>query len=471
MPKHKQTKIVATIGPATESEEILEQMVVAGMNIARFNTKHSDPEWHNERIKRVRNVSEKVNKAVGVLLDLQGPEIRINLPEEKAFDVKKGEEVIFTSDEKFDADNYVIVPQSVIESMSENDEVLLEDGACEFFIQEISGTHFIAQALVDCKVQHRKTMNTPGVILDMPSLTDRDYEYLDGIDSDLIDYVGLSFVRNADDVHILRREMEKRGITAGIVSKIENQAAVDNIDEIIEVSEAIMVARGDLGVEVPFEELSYWQKMIITKCRNAAKPVITATQMLKSMVENPRPTRAEVSDVANAIFDGSDAVMLSDETTIGDFPVKCVATQALISSFNEQHAYKEERATSTLGETSAESAITHAAQGVLEHANYDIDKIVCLTETGQTARLLARFRDLTPIAAITSNNETKRKLALVFGVDAYAVKMDKKIENADEIIEKCLEEGIVSKGQTVMFVYGIDWKQPGLTNTISINTI
>jgi pyruvate kinase len=472
MPKHKQTKIVATIGPVTETEEILEQLVVAGMNVARFNTKHSDPAWHNERIQRVRNVSDKLNKSVGILLDLQGPEIRINLPGEKAFEVKKGDSVIFTSDPKHDAKNYIIVPQTVIESMSQNDQVLLEDGACEFFIQEIAGTYFTAQAIVDCKIQHRKTMNTPGVILEMPSLTDRDYLYLDGVKPDLIDFVGLSFVRDANDVHILREELDKRGIKAGIVSKIENQAALDNIDKIIAVSDAIMIARGDLGVEVPFEELTYWQKELIIKCRNAAKPVITATQMLKSMVDSPRPTRAEVSDVANAIYDGTDAIMLSDETTIGNYPVKCVATQATIASFNETHAYLNESRVNTLEETTSESAISHAAQGILNDANFKIDKIVCLTETGKTARLLARFRGLTPINAITSNDQTKRNLSLVFGVEAYKIDMgEKRIENADTIIKECLNQGIITKGETVMFVHGTFWKHPGLTNTLSVITI
>jgi pyruvate kinase len=472
MPKHKQTKIVATIGPATETEEVLEQLMVAGMNIARFNTKHSDPSWHNERIKRVRKVSNKIGKAVGVLLDLQGPEIRINTPREEAFTVKKGETVVFTSNAEYDAKHFVIVPQNVIDSMSENDEIILDDGACEFIIQETAGTHFVAQAVVESKIKHRKTMNTPGVILDMPSLTDRDYVYLDGVEPDLIDYVGLSFVRNAQDIVVLKQEMEKRGIKAGVVAKIENQAALDNLDEIIENSEAVMVARGDLGVEVAFEELAYWQKTIISKCRNAAKPVITATQMLKSMMENPRPTRAEVSDVANAVYDGTDAVMLSDETTIGAYPVKAVTVQAIIAAFNEPHAYSSEQDVPTLAETSPESAISHAVQGILTHANYKVDKIICLTETGKTAKLLARFRDLTPIHALTSNDATTRKLALVFGVEPHTIDMGSTpIQNAATIIEKCLKENIVNKGETVMFVHGNLWKQAGLTNTLSIMTI
>lgn len=472
MPKHKQTKIVATIGPATESNEVLEQMMTAGMNIARFNTKHSDPSWHNERIQRVRDVANKIGKSVGVLLDLQGPEIRINIPREEAFLVKKGEYVTFTTDPKFDAKHFVIVPQTVIDSMSENDEIILDDGACEFIIQETSGNNFVAQALVDSMIKHRKTMNTPGVILDMPSLTDRDYLYLDGVKPDLIDYVGLSFVRNANDIAVLRAEMDKRGINAGIIAKIENQAALDNLDEIIADSDAIMVARGDLGVEVAFEELAYWQKAIITRSRAAVKPVITATQMLKSMMENPRPTRAEVSDVANAVYDGTDAVMLSDETTIGNYPVKAVAVQAIISAFNEPHAYGKPVELPALTEVTAETAISYAVEGILNSSKLKIDKIICLTETGKTARLLARFRSLVPIHALTSNDSTTRRLALVFGVESHTMDMgNKPIQNAATIIDKCLENNIIAKGETVMFVHGNLWKQAGLTNTVSVMTV
>lgn len=466
----KNTKIVATIGPATESEEVLGQMISAGLNIARFNTKHADPQWHNERIKRVKAVAKKMNQHVGVLVDLQGPEIRINLPEEKPFDVKSGDTVYFTADEKLDQKNRIFVPQVVIDALKKGNEILLDDGACEFTVIENHGTYLETRALVDCNVGHRKTMNTPGVILDMPSLTDRDYNYLDGIDPKNVDFVGLSFVRDGNDIDILKSELEKRKYTADIISKIENQAALDNIEEIIEKSEGIMVARGDLGVEVPYEQLIRWQKMLIDNCRVAAKPVITATQMLKSMVSKPRPTRAEVSDVAHAIYDGTDAVMLSDETTIGEYPVRCVSVQAEISEYNEPFALERMPIVDAGGDSVSESVV-NSLVALIEGAEFEINKVICLTETGETARLVARHRPIVPIHAVTSNEMTANKLAMVYGVTAHEIKLTDKDLVDTAFIEKCKKAEIVKTGEVVVVINGTSWQKPGLTNTLRVVTI
>ncbi len=463
---NKSTKIVATIGPATETEETLEQLIHAGMNIARFNTKHADPTWHNERIERVRKVSEKLDVPVGTLVDLQGPEIRINLPDEKSFHVKKGEKVIFTSNKETKAEKMADVPQEVIRCLSVDSLILLDDGLCEFIVTEITDDTIVAEAICNCEVSHRKTMNTPGTILGMPSLTDRDYQYLDGIKPELIDFVGLSFVRDARDIQNLKEELAKRNIEAAIISKIENQAALDNIDEIIEESHGIMIARGDLGVEVDYQQLVYWQKEIIRKCREAAKPVITATQMLKSMVNHPRPTRAEVSDVANAVYDGTDAVMLSEETTIGEYPVASVRTQAEIADFNEDHSVHDiewpENSDSSLN-------ITSNAANLLLHSEQKIDRIICLTETGRTARLISRFRPNQLIYTVTHIEKTYRRLALSFGVKPFLIEFPEgKIEINDELIEKFEKEGITKSGETVLFIHGTVWKEPGLTNTLAL---
>lgn len=466
----KHTKIVATIGPATESEKVLAEMMRAGMNVARFNTKHSTPQWHNSRMQRAKKVASEQGFTIANLLDLQGPEIRIDLPDEKPFAVKKGEAAHFTSDIKSSKKNRVFVPSHVIESLSVGDQILLEDGACEFVVASKTEDTLVAEAVIPCEVKHRKTMNTPGVILDMPSLTDRDYTYLDGVDPSLIDYVGLSFVRDSVDIKVLQSELNKRSISALIISKIENQAAIDNIDEIIEVSDAIMVARGDLGVEVPYEQLIQWQKTIIHKCRVAAKPVITATQMLKSMVENPTPTRAEVSDIANAIYDGTDAVMLSEESTIGEHPVKAVSVQAKIAAYNEKLV--EYKRICNSKHSTAQEAVSFAAHTLMSLESMTIDKVVCLTETGKTARLLSRFRDVAPIFAVTSNQKTKNALALVFGVESIVVKIDqKKIDDIGIIIEKCQKRDIIKPGETILLVYGDFWKNPGLTNTLRVVTI
>lgn len=463
---HKNTKIVATIGPATESKEILKQLVEAGMNIARFNTKHSTPDWHNDRIKRVREVSMELKTPVGVLLDLQGPEVRINLPGEEAFTLQAKEILTFTSNENSTASKIAFIPQDVVDSMSKGDLVLLDDGSCEFTIVKKGKDYFEAEAIHECKVGHRKTMNTPGVILDMPSLTDRDLEYINGIDSELLDYVALSFVRDADDVKHLRKVLDKKGAKANIVAKVENQAAIDNLDEIIEVSDAIMIARGDLGVEVAFEELVKWQHIMIAKCRQAGKPVITATQMLKSMVDNPRPTRAEVSDVAHAIYDGTDAVMLSEETTIGEYPVRAVATQAKIANFNEPLSSEEfvcQR------ENDKAAALVRLVADVLHNDLLKIDKAVVLTETGKTAKLLSRFRPKMPIHAVTSTELTYRTLALSYGVKSHIIEMVEGAElTVDELVDHLKKADVVQKGERIVMVHGKHWKKSGFTNTLSL---
>jgi pyruvate kinase len=463
---NKNTKIVATIGPATESKEVLMDLVKAGMNIARFNTKHSTPDWHNDRIKRVREVSEELEIPVGVLLDLQGPEVRINVPGEEAFTMKAKEILTFTSNESSTANKIAFIPQDVVESMSEGDLVLLDDGSCEFTIVKKGHDYFEAEAIHDCKVGHRKTMNTPGVILDMPSLTDRDLDYINGIDADLLDYVALSFVRDADDVNHLRKVLEKKGAKSKIVAKVENQAAIDNLDEIIEVSDAIMIARGDLGVEVAFEQLVKWQHVMIAKCRQAGIPVITATQMLKSMVSNPRPTRAEVSDVAHAIYDGTDAVMLSEETTIGEYPVRAVATQAKIAEFNEpltDSTFNCERSDDKA------AALTRMVDDVLKNDALKIDKVVVLTETGHSAQMVSRFRPKTPIHAITSSALTYRTLALSYGVVPHIVDIEKgkKLE-VDSLVEVLKKKEIVKNGERVIVLHGVVWQEPGTTNSLLI---
>lgn len=467
---NKQTKIVATIGPATETNEILSQLIAAGMNIARFNTKHSDPDWHNERLKRVRAVAKELNAPIATLLDLQGPEIRITVPGGVGFAVKKGENAIFTSDESCKEKQFALIPQQVIDSLSISDLVILEDGESEFIVVAKDATSIQAQAILDCKVNNRKTMNTPGVVLDMPSLTERDFLYLDGVSPELVDYVGLSFVRDANDIAILREALDKRGFKAAIISKIENQEAINNLDEIIAVSDAVMVARGDLGVEVPYQELTHWQKTIIAKCRNAAVPVITATQMLKSMVSSPRPTRAEVSDVANAIYDGTDAVMLSEETTIGEYPVKAVETQTKIAEYNEKFTSFDlpQLPEAQIG---LDTLISNAVVSMIKNTE-KIDKIICFTETGKTARMFSRFRMNVPIFAITSNELVRRKMNLLFGVTPFVLDLSETMLEAEtKVLATLKEQNIIAVGEQIIFVHGSRWQEAGKTNSLSVHTV
>ncbi len=334
---NRKTKIVATIGPASESEEKIKEIIEAGMNIARFNTKHNVPEWHVERMRRIKKVAKELGADIKVLLDLQGPEVRVNVLNTDSFEVKKGDKIFFTSEMETTEPNAVNIPADVITSLNIGNQISMQDGASEFVITEKSETTLRAEAVYDCKVSTRKTFNTPGVVLNMPSLLPKDIEYIDAATEEgLVDYIGLSFVRNAKDIEILRAELDKRNMKSQIVGKIENQAAIDNLDEIIAASDAIMVARGDLAVEVPFYEVPRHQKIIIKKCNEAKKFVITATQMLLSMMENPRPTRAETSDIANAVYDGTDAVMLSEESAMGKWAVRAVQTQAMIVAYHEK---------------------------------------------------------------------------------------------------------------------------------------
>jgi len=330
------TKILATIGPASEEEPVIAQMISAGMDIARFNTKHNLPEWHQERIHRIQRVAKQMGKEIPILLDLQGPEIRIKLPGEARFSVKKNDFVYCSSNMASVIKNVIVIPPEVFAGLQSGHHIVLDDGICEFVIIEKDSEKIKMQALDSFDVNTNKTMNTPDLVLDMPSLLEKDIQFLESLKNDHIEYVGLSFVRNVTDIEILRSELKKRNMSAHIVAKIENQEALRNLSGIIDASDAVMVARGDLGVEIPFFQVPYWQKKIIAECNQKKKFVITATHMLLTMVERPRPSRAEVSDVANAVYDGTDAVMLSEETAMGKYPVKAIDVQAKIVEFYEQ---------------------------------------------------------------------------------------------------------------------------------------
>lgn len=468
----KATKIVATIGPATETEEQLEKLILAGMNVARFNAKHVDPTWHKSRIERVRAVTKRLELPIAVLLDLQGPEIRLDLPQGiDSFDVVEGDLVTFTSDRSLTGTHVIFVPQEVIDAEQEGNHVLIDDGVGEFIIVAKNTHHLETEVHEAFTVKKRKTVNTPGVVIDMPSLIPTDLDYLDMVVTTPVDFIALSFVRNRKDIDILKDEMAKRNIQANVVAKIENQSALDNLEEIIDSADAVMVARGDLGVEVPLEELARWQKEIIYLSRLHAKPVITATQMLKSMVESPVPTRAEVLDISNAVYDGTDAVMLSEETTIGKYPIKTVKTQAKIVAYAEKYATPP---TLEVVDVNLSSAITHAAILLLgcatdpEHS-MNIDKIICLSATGSTSRHLARFRNNRMIYVFTNRVETYNQLALVYGIVPQLVDFsDRSLDNPANIISKAKERGILSTGEIVLIVHGTTWDEPGLTNSLRV---
>ncbi len=330
----KKTKIVATIGPVSDSEEMIEKLINAGVNIFRFNMKHADKSWHDERIKKVRDVCAQKGLDVGILIDLQGPEIRLETVEKKEVGLKLGDSIKFSLEPL--SEPHILIPtEQFFKPLSVGQTILIDDGAIELEITETNPTSLTAVAKQNCVIKHRKSLNVPGVTFDLPSMTADDYAKIEMSNMAMVDYVALSFTRSKEDVLHLRQELDSRGSKAKICSKIENQAALDHLEEIIDASDVLMVARGDLAVEIPFEHLAFEQKRMITLCNKAGKPVITATQMLHSMVHNARPTRAEICDVANAVYDGTDATMLSEETAGGDNPLKVVETMAKILEYTE----------------------------------------------------------------------------------------------------------------------------------------
>ncbi len=462
----KKTKIVATLGPSSDSPEKIAELIQSGVNVFRFNMKHADIPWHNERIFRVQSIADELNTSIGILIDLQGPEIRVETFEKKDVVLKKGEHVIFAR-EFVPGSTSVRIPLDLVFTVVHvGDEFSIDDGFLEFKLVEVAGKQFTAEALDDCVIKHRKGMNFPGKHIDLPSLIDDDLKKLDMAAKTKVDFVALSFSRDKKDIEILREEMKVRNVHAKIVAKIESQQALDHLDELIEISDAIMVARGDLGIEVPIEELAFWQKLIINKCRAARKPVITATQMLQSMIDNPRPTRAEATDVANAVFDGTDAVMLSGETASGRFPVKSVKAMAKIAQFNEDRAKVEHAHIVREGST---ELLVDAAVAILQQQEHSIDALVVFTETGYTARALSSIHAKIPIFAVTDQQKTVETLTMSYGVTSvYAEFPTGNFSDATAILSQLKERLYVHAGQTVLVIHGSHWKRPGLTNSLSV---
>ncbi|MEP7166532.1 MAG: pyruvate kinase [Candidatus Woesebacteria bacterium] len=330
----KRTKIVATIGPVSDSPELIEALIKAGTDVFRFNMKHADRTWHEERIDRVREVCKAKGLDVGILIDLQGPEVRLETPEKKEVTIAQNELVSFCLLPK--DDKHIVIPTpEVYPAVRVGQLLLIDDGNSEFEIIEVHDQEIKARSRQDCIIKHRKSVNFPGADIDLPAMTEDDYKKIEMRNMAQVDFVALSFTRTKKDVEILRAELDQRGVHSKICAKIENQIALDHLEEIVAVSDVVMVARGDLAVEIPYERLAFEQKRMIKMCNEMKKPVITATQMLHSMVHNMRPTRAEMCDVANAVYDGTDATMLSEESAGGEHPLMAVEAMNRILSFTE----------------------------------------------------------------------------------------------------------------------------------------
>lgn len=472
----RKTKIVCTIGPASESVEKLTELINAGMNVARLNFSHGDFDEHGARIKNIREAAKATGKTVAILLDTKGPEIRTHTMENGAIELKEGTEIIIAMNEVLGTSKkFSITYPGLIEDVNKGSRILLDDGLIGLEVISIDNenSEILTKVLNSGVLKNKKGVNVPGVKVNLPGITEKDaQDIIFGIKQD-VDFVAASFVRRASDVLEIRELLEgNNGASIQIIPKIENQEGVDNIDEILEVSDGLMVARGDLGVEIPAEEVPLVQKDLIKKCNALGKPVITATQMLDSMQRNPRPTRAEASDVANAIFDGTDAIMLSGETAAGSYPVEAVTTMHNIASRAEQAlAYKE-----ILSHRSkiSKATITDAIGQSVAHTalNLEVSAIVTPTESGHTARMISKYRPKAPIVAITANDSATRKLSLVWGVYPKTGHEAKSTDEMLEIsVEEALNSGIVKPGDLIVITAGVPVGESGTTNIMKIHVV
>ena len=472
----RKTKIVCTIGPASESIEKLVQLIEAGMNVARLNFSHGNHEEHAARIRNIREATEKTGKQVAILLDTKGPEIRTNNMENDSIELTAGNEVTISMEEVLGTpEKFSITYEGLLYDVQAGSRILLDDGLIGLEVLKIDETkkEIHTKILNSGTLKNKKGVNVPGVSVNLPGITEKDEkDILFGIEQG-IDFVAASFVRRASDVLEVRELLQQNGADyIQIIPKIENQEGVDRLDEILEVADGLMVARGDLGVEIPAEEVPLVQKDMIKKCNNAGKPVITATQMLDSMQRNPRPTRAEASDVANAIFDGTDAIMLSGETAAGTYPVEAVQTMHNIASRAETALnYRDiltrnskvdrHNVTDAIGESVAHTAL-----------NLNAGAIITPTESGHTARMISKYRPKAPIIAVTSKEDVSRRLALVWGVYPQ---MGPKAETTDDMlqtaIDQSLESGIVSHGDLVVITAGVPVGEIGTTNLMKIHVL
>ncbi len=471
----KKTKIVCTLGPATDNKEILKDLIKNGLNVARFNFSHGTHEEQKNRMDMTKEVSKELGVHIGIMLDTKGPEVRTGDFEEGFVRLNEGDHYILTSREIIgNQTEGHIQYKNLGKDLEVGDIILVDDGLISLKVEEtINDDDVKCIVLNSGEIKNKKGVNIPNVKLNLPSLTDKDKkDLLFGIKND-IDFIAASFIRKKEDVIELRKFLEDNGSKdISIISKIENREGVNNIDEILKVSDGIMVARGDLGVEIDAEEVPLVQKDIINKCNQVGQPVITATQMLDSMQRNPRPTRAEVSDVATAIFEGSDSIMLSGETAAGKYPVEAVKTMSNIAikiekSLDYEEIFKNKSDISDNTITNAISVATCQTTLALEAS-----AIVTATASGYTAREVSKFRPKVPIIAATHSDKVMRKMSLVWG--ASPIKIDK-VDSTDDVIDmavcEALEKGLIKNGDLVVVTAGVPVGIAGSTNLIKVHVV
>lgn len=468
----RKTKIVATIGPASSSPKIIDELLLAGANVFRLNFSHGTQEEHRAVISDIRGAALRLDLPVAILLDLRGPKIRTGLLEKGSIELRPGQIITITTEEikgneRVISTTYKELPKDV----KPGDRILIDDGLMEVKVKAVSGNHVDCEVVYGGILKESKGMNLPGVNISAPSLSEKDISDLDFGLSQGVDYIALSFVRKVSDVVGLKDYLKEHGADIPVIAKIEKPEALENLEAIIEESDGIMVARGDLGVELSPEEVPIAQKKIISMANAAGKAVITATQMLESMITNPRPTRAEASDVANAVFDGTDALMLSGETAVGKYPVKAVEMMAKIAveaegpALKQQLVRRKKEAPSSFSQAVAFASF--AAAGEL-HAK----AVVVFSQTGSTAKLVSKLRPSTPIVAFTPLEETKRRLSLIWGVQPFCIEFG---GHTDEMICRgeaaMLNNGLAEMGDTIVVVSGTKVGMRGATNMMKIDKI
>lgn len=472
----KRTKIVATIGPASRDEEVIRQIIRRGMNVARINFSHGDHVTHGETIDRVRKVAAEEGVVVAILSDMQGPKIRIGKVANEPLMLKKGDKVTFTLDSVPGEDGLISLPHpEFMRDIKAGMQLLLDDGNLELVVTQTISRGLVCEAVVSGPLSSRKGVTAPTAKLTLSAITDKDREDVEFALQKQTDYLAMSFVRSQEDIREMRWLVRHLGGDTAIIAKIEKHEALDNIESIIEISDGIMVARGDLGVETPAEEVPFQQKRIIKLCNSAGKPVITATQMLNSMVDNPRPTRAEASDVYNAILDGTDAVMLSNESAAGKYPIVAVETMARIAVIAEETLRTSGSARQVVkpnaeGREAISDAISQATCEIADALS--CRAIVTSTLTGYTARRVAKERPKTPILCVTPNEVTVRRMALVWGVSSLLIPEFHTIdEMISTVVRTAQEANLVVNGDSLVIIAGVPFAVGGQTNFLKIHTV
>ncbi|MCG7386924.1 pyruvate kinase [Paenibacillus sp. ACRRY] len=468
------TKIICTMGPACDSIETLKVMIQEGMTVARLNMAHGELEDHVTRINNIRQAASELNKYIPIMMDIKGPEVRIGKLKEASCHLQAGKELILTTEEILgDAERISVNYPELNLVVKPGDRILIDDGLVDLTVLSVEGSDIHCKIISGGILKPRKGVNLPGIKTTLPGVTERDVMHIGfGIEND-IEIIAASFVRKGDDIREIRSILKERGAEhVQIISKIENQEGMTNLNDIIEASDGIMVARGDLGVEVPIEDVPMMQKEMIDKCNRAGKPVIVATHMLESMQVNPRPTRSEVSDVANAVLQGADVVMLSGESAAGKYPVQSVRTMAAVAhraetmiDYKEQFGQKSAAQVADITEVISQGAVSSSL--VL-----NAKAIITSTESGFTARMISKYRPKAPIIAVTQHEEVLAKICLLSGVIPV---MGDKVTTTDEMFESAtrnaIKTGYIEKGDIIVLSAGVPIGQSGNTNLIKVQQV